>query len=62
MVAVIGDSANLGSIGVHRACGFEPTGLLRSSGWKFDRWLDVVMMQRSLGLGDEAAPAAEATP
>ena len=56
MLAVIGDSANAGSIGVHRACGFEHTGVLRAAGWKFDRWLDVVMMQRRLGLGADAAP------
>ena len=54
MLAVIGDSDNQGSIGVHRSCGFEHTGVLRSSGWKFGRWLDVVLMQRSLGLGDSA--------
>jgi len=60
MLAVIGDSANSGSIGVHRALGFEQTGLIKSAGWKFDRWLDVVMMQRSLGLGDGSAPAEAA--
>jgi phosphinothricin acetyltransferase len=54
MLAVIGDSDNRGSIGVHRSCGFEHTGVLRSSGWKFERWLDVVLMQRSLGLGNSA--------
>jgi phosphinothricin acetyltransferase len=54
MLAVIGDSNNQGSIGVHRSCGFEHTGVLRSSGWKFERWLDVVLMQRGLGLGDSA--------
>jgi len=53
VLAVIGDSANAGSIGVHRALGFEHTGLLKASGWKFGRWLDVVLMQRSLGLGDQ---------
>jgi len=57
MLAVIGDSANAGSIGVHRALGFEHTGLLRSAGWKFGRWLDVVLMQKPLGLGDSNAPA-----
>ena len=56
MLAVIGDSANAGSIGVHRSLGFEHTGLLKASGWKFDRWLDVVLMQRQLGLGAGAAP------
>ena len=52
MLAVIGDSANLGSIGVHRAMGFEQTGLMRAVGWKHGAWRDVVLMQRSLGLGD----------
>ncbi|HMO46396.1 MAG TPA: N-acetyltransferase family protein [Rubrivivax sp.] len=60
MLAVIGDSANLGSIGVHRALGFEPCGLLRTVGWKCDRWLDVVLMQRPLGAGAATAPAADA--
>jgi len=56
MLAVIGDSANLGSIGVHLALGFEHTGILKSAGWKFDRWLDVLLMQRALGVGDGGAP------
>lgn len=57
MIAVIGDSQNHGSIELHRALGFEPCGLMRASGWKFGRWLDVVLMQRSLGAGaSEPAP------
>lgn len=56
MLAVIGDSANAGSIGVHRALGFEHTGILRSAGWKFGRWLDVVLMQKTLGQGDTSEP------
>jgi phosphinothricin acetyltransferase len=56
MLAVIGDSANAGSIAAHRACGFEHTGVFKAAGWKFERWLDVVMMQRRLGQGAEAAP------
>ena len=56
MLAVIGDSANAGSIGVHRACGFEDTGVLKAAGWKFDRWLDVVLMQKALGEGAATAP------
>jgi L-amino acid N-acyltransferase YncA len=56
MLAVIGDSANLGSIGVHKALGFVQTGVIASAGWKFDGWRDVVMMQRGLGLGDSTAP------
>lgn len=53
MVAVIGDSANAASIGVHRQAGFEPMGVMKAAGWKFERWLDVVFMQRALGLGSE---------
>jgi phosphinothricin acetyltransferase len=56
VMAVIGDSANAGSIGVHRALGFEHVGVVPSCGWKFDRWLDIVLMQRSLGAGDSTAP------
>jgi phosphinothricin acetyltransferase len=56
MLAVIGDSANAGSIGLHRALGFQDTGVLKASGWKFGRWLDVVLMQKALGLGDTADP------
>ena len=56
MLAVIGDAENEGSIGVHAALGFEHTGVLKSSGWKFGRWLDVVLMQRQLGTGNESNP------
>jgi phosphinothricin acetyltransferase len=52
MVAVIGDSAQLPSIRLHASCGFEMVGTLRSIGFKFGRWLDSVLMQRALGLGD----------
>ncbi len=48
MVAVIGDADNAGSIGVHRALGFEPTGHIPRAGFKFGRWLDVVFMSRDL--------------
>jgi len=48
MLALIGDSANAGSIGVHRACGFETVGVMKDVGRKFDRWVDVVIMQRAL--------------
>lgn len=51
MLAVIGDGANQASIGLHRALGFEQCGLLQAVGWKFGRWLDVVLMQRALGAG-----------
>jgi len=52
MIAVIGDSANVASIRLHAAAGFSHVGSLASVGWKFDRWLDVVVMQRALGPGD----------
>lgn len=57
MLAVIGDSANAGSIGVHRTLGFAHLGTMPAVGWKFGRWLDVVMMQRALGQGSSAPPA-----
>lgn len=56
VMAVIGDSANAGSIGVHRALGFEPAGVITACGWKFDRWLDIVLMQKPLGAGDSTPP------
>jgi phosphinothricin acetyltransferase len=59
VMAVIGDSANAGSIGVHQALGFQVAGTIPSCGWKFDRWLDIVLMQRSLGAGDSTAPEAQ---
>lgn len=56
MVAVIGDSDNAGSIGLHRAAGFAHAGMLKAVGYKFGRWLDVVLMQRALGPGADRAP------
>jgi L-amino acid N-acyltransferase YncA len=56
MLAVIGDTANAGSIGLHRKLGFEPAGTLRSVGFKLGRWVDTVLMQRALGSGDTAPP------
>ncbi|ABQ31100.1 MULTISPECIES: GNAT family N-acetyltransferase [Acidiphilium] len=49
MLAVIGDSENVGSIGVHASLGFQRVGTLRDVGFKFGRWIDVVIMQRHLG-------------
>lgn len=57
LIAVIGDSANRESIGVHRACGFKDAGLLSNCGWKFDRWLDVVLMDKAIGMGSSTVPA-----
>ncbi len=56
MFAVIGDSENVGSIGLHVSLGFRQVGVLRSAGLKFGRWLDVVFMQRAIGAGDRDVP------
>ncbi len=58
MLAVIGDAANAGSIALHSSFGFQHCGKLEGAGWKFDRWLDVVLMQKSLGNGNRQ-PATE---
>jgi phosphinothricin acetyltransferase len=57
MIAVIGDSANAGSIGVHLRNGFAMIGTHPNVGFKFGRWLDTVMMQRALGEGAATQPA-----
>jgi len=56
MLAVIGDSANQASVALHRAQGFEAVGTFRNVGHKFGRWLDVVLMQRTLGAGAASDP------
>ena len=58
MAAVIGDSSNAASIGLHSALGFEMRGVLPALGFKHGRWVDVVWMQRALGVGASAAPSA----
>lgn len=58
MIAAIGDSNNRASIAVHAAAGFAHVGTYRNVGRKFDEWLDVVLMQRSLGPGAAQPPAA----
>lgn len=56
MIAVIGDSANVASIELHRRLGFRQVGTLQSVGFKKDRWIDSVLMQRPLGDGDTTPP------
>ena len=56
LIAVIGDSGNAGSIGVHRSLGSNPAGVFKSCGWKFGRWLDIVLMEKFIGAGDTTAP------
>jgi phosphinothricin acetyltransferase len=56
MIAVIGDSENVGSIGLHAALGFRQVGVMKAVGLKFGRWVDVVTMQRPLGEGEHTLP------
>lgn len=56
LVAVIGDSRNAASIGLHRALGFEHSGIGKSVGFKHGRWVDIVHMQKALNGGDATAP------
>lgn len=56
LIAVIGDSANAGSIGVHRAQGFGHVGVFKDCGWKFGEWRDVVLMEKALGEGSTTRP------
>jgi len=56
MLAVIGDSGNTASIALHRRFGFRPVGTLEAVGFKFGRWVDTVLMQRSLGAGSATPP------
>jgi phosphinothricin acetyltransferase len=56
MLAVIGDSDNIASVALHRALGFRHVGSFQDVGRKFDRWLDVVLMQRALGSGAATGP------
>ena len=58
MVGVIGDSSNTASIALHRALGFELKAIVPAVGWKFERWVDVVWMQRALGPGASTPPDA----
>jgi len=57
LIAVIGDSANTASVGLHQALGFTEVGTMAACGWKFERWLDIVLMEKPLGLAHTQAPA-----
>lgn len=56
LIAVIGDSANAASIGLHRSLGFSHVGTIAACGWKFGRWLDIVLMEKPLGAGSATPP------
>ena len=59
MIAVIGDSENIGSIKLHDACGFEQIARFKNIGYKFGRWLDSVQMLRVLGEGATSLPGGK---
>ena len=56
MVAVIGGRETVPSIRLHRALGFADAGVLPAVGFKFGRWVDIVLMQRTLGAGADTLP------
>lgn len=56
LIAVIGDSDNVASVALHRSLGFELVGTIGACGWKFGRWLDIVLMEKPLGDADRTAP------
>ena len=58
VMAIIGDSANAGSVGIHQAFGFTQVGIVESCGWKLGAWRDIVIMQKTLGVGDTQPPLA----
>lgn len=62
VMAIIGDSANAGSVGVHLAVGFKQVGIVEACGWKFGAWRDIVIMQKTLGPGASEPPAEMLAP
>jgi len=56
LIAVIGDSANAGSVGVHRKQGFNHVGTIKDCGWKFGEWRDIVLMEKVIGEGSSTRP------
>ena len=56
LIAVVGNSENIASLSLHRSAGFRHTGTLKSVGFKHGRWLDTVILQRTLGAGDVTLP------
>ena len=58
VMAIIGDSANTSSIGLHESLGFSHVGVVPACGWKLGAWRDIVIMQKTLGAGGTAPPAS----
>ena len=59
---IVGDSANAASLGLHRALGFSQVGVVEACGWKFGIWLDMVILQKTLGRGSTQPPPDQPTP
>ncbi|MEO7159169.1 MAG: N-acetyltransferase family protein [Polaromonas sp.] len=62
VMAIVGDSANAGSIGLHRALGFTQVGIIEACGWKFGAWRDIVIMQKTQGSGNTEPPLEPPAP
>ena len=62
VMAIVGDSANAGSVGLHLALGFSKVGVIEDCGWKLGAWRDIVLMQKTLGDGSATPPPQESTP
>lgn len=62
VMAIVGDSANAGSVSLHRALGFTQVGVIENCGWKLGAWRDIVLMQKTLGDGSATPPQLESTP
>ena len=62
VMAIVGDSANVGSVGIHLALGFTQVGIIEACGWKFGAWRDIVIMQKTLGAGSTRPPANPLAP
>ena len=62
VMAIVGDSANAGSVGLHLALGFAQVGVIEDCGWKFGAWRDIVILQKTLGEGSATPPQPSDTP
>ena len=62
VMAIVGDSANAGSVGLHLALGFAQVGVIEDCGWKLGAWRDIVILQKTLGEGSATPPQPESTP
>ena len=62
VMAIVGDSANAGSVGLHLALGFAQVGVIEDCGWKLGAWRDIVILQKTLGEGSATPPQQESTP